>query len=313
MTLSPSLGLSFPICGWRGPKRDSLSLLDCGHWSLVLELSQGVRSPHGPCWGANPVAMAGPGNRLQGAGPPGGPASGPGTSRVGIRAGRVGLAFLLRGIIFPRQEAPGGLQGLGSSLSWRLFSGASWGQPEGRGRAWMRPGEPWPRPQPPSRTAALSASARGLSLPRSSAAWPGRSPLNEETSGHTSLPSLGGCTLSTADQYGGAGVTRYPLGLTEAGSKRGNAAPLRSVRSRGRELCGPVICGSTLPVNQLFPDETAGAPGSASGHCARPQCVAEEKAPAGPGCLPRAGGAGPGGAAQAEGTPGFVAEPGPLQ
>lgn len=31
--------------------------------------------------------------------------------------------------------------------------------------------------------------------------------------------------------------------------------------------------------------------------------------PLGPGCLPRAGGAGPGGAAQAEGTPGFVAEP----
>lgn len=108
---------------------------------------------------------------------------------------------------------------------------------------------------------------------------------------------------------GGSGVTRYPLGLTEAGSKRGNAAPLWSGRSRGRELCGRVIRGSTLPVNQLFPDETAGAPGSASGHCARPQCVAEEKAPAGPGCLPRAGGAGPGGAAQAEGTPGFVAEP----
>lgn len=31
--------------------------------------------------------------------------------------------------------------------------------------------------------------------------------------------------------------------------------------------------------------------------------------PLGPGCLPRAGGAGPGRAAQAEGTPGFVAEP----
>lgn len=254
--------------------------------------------------------MAGPGNRLQGAGPPGGPASGPGTSRVGIRAGRVGLAFLLRGIIFPRQEAPGGLPGLGSSLSWRLFSGASWGQPEGRGRAWTRLGEPWPRPQPPSRTATLSASARGLSLPRSSAAWPGRSPLNEETSGHTSLPSLGGCTLPTAGQFGGGGGHTLPFGSYRSGEQawecRASAVRpfprARTLRAGDSWLHTPPSISSFLMKRLVLP---ALLQVTVLVHSVWPR----RRRPLGPGCLPRAGGAGPGGAAQAEGTPGFVAEP----